>query len=64
MRNDTRMAENFGASEVTLSDAEYTALTDALDHLTIYGNRTDEQIAQLGELRTKMFGSSGVHDGK
>ena len=36
----------------------------ALNQLPIYGNRTDEQIAQLSELRTKLFGSSGVHDGK
>ena len=64
MRSDARIAENLGAADVTLSDAEYDALTNALDHLTIYGNRTDEQIAQLGELRTKMFGSSGVHDSK
>lgn len=64
MRSDARIAENLGAADVTLTDTEYTALTDALDHLTIYGNRTDEQIARLGELRTKMYGSSGVHDGK
>lgn len=64
MRSDARIAENLGAADVTLSDAEYAALTDALDRLTVYGNRTDEQIAQLGALRTKMYGSSGVHDGK
>ncbi len=64
MRSDARIAENLGAAEVALTDAEYTALTEALDRLTIYGNRTDEQIARLGELRTKMYGSSGVHDGK
>ncbi len=64
MRNDARIAENLGAADVTLSDAEYKALTDALDQLKIYGNRTDEQIAELGELRTKLYGSSGVHNGK
>lgn len=64
MRSDARIAENLGAADVTLTDAEYNALTEALNQLTIYGNRTDEQIAQLGELRTKLFGSSGVHDGK
>lgn len=64
MRSDERIAENLGTVDVTLTEAEYDALTDALNQLTIYGNRTDEQIAQLGKLRTKLFGSSGVHDGK
>ena len=62
MRSDARIAENLGTADVTLSDSEYEALTAAQNQLTIYGNRTDEQIAQLGELRTKLFGSSGVHD--
>lgn len=61
MRSDARIAENLGAADVELSDEEYDTLTDALNSLTVYGNRTDEQIAGLGALRTKLYGSSGVH---
>lgn len=64
MRSDARIAENLGAADVPLTDAEYDALTKALNQLTIYGNRTEEQIAQLNGPRTKLFGSSGVHEGK
>lgn len=61
MRSDARIAENLGAADVELTDEEYNALNTALNTLTVYGNRTDEQIAELGELRTKLYGSSGVH---
>ncbi|MCM1518676.1 MAG: aldo/keto reductase [Pseudoflavonifractor sp.] len=61
MRSDARIVENLGAADVVLTDEEYRTLTEALDSLTVYGNRTDEQIAKLGKLRTEMFGSSGVH---
>ncbi len=61
MRSDARIAENLGTADVVLSDEEYAALTEKLNALTVFGNRTDEQIAELGELRTKMYGSSGVH---
>lgn len=61
MRSDARIKENLGAADVVLTDEEYRELTKALDALTIYGNRTDEQIAKLGKLRTEMYGSSGVH---
>ncbi len=61
MRSDDRIAENLGAADVTLSDSEYASLTAALDKLEIHGERTDEQIAELGELRTRLYGSPGVH---
>lgn len=61
MRSDARIAENLGAADVVLTDEEYQALSSALDALTVYGNRTDEQIAELGALRTELYGSSGVH---
>ncbi len=61
MRSDARIAENLGAADVVLSDDEYRTLTAALDRMQVYGNRTDEEIAGLGELRTKLYGSAGVH---
>ena len=41
------MQENFGAAEVELTDEEYQAIEAALSRLTLYGNRTDEDIAKL-----------------
>ncbi len=64
MRSDARIVENLGATDVTLTDDEYVVLTAALNKLKIYGERTDEQIAELGELRTKLYGSPGVHTQK
>lgn len=61
MRSDARIAENLGAGDVELSDQEYQSLTDALNSLKVFGERTDEQIAGLGKLRTELYGSSGVH---
>lgn len=61
MRSDARITENLGATEVILTDEEYAALTAELDKLKVYGERTDEQIAQLSDLRTKLYGASGVH---
>lgn len=50
MRSDARILENLGAAQVVLSDAEYAALNEALSHITIHGNRTDEDIARLGTI--------------
>lgn len=61
MRSDARIKENLGAADVLLTDDEYNTLTAELNNLKVYGNRTDEQIAELGELRTRLYGSSGVH---
>lgn len=60
MRSDARIAENLGAADVLLTDEEYGILTAELNKLKVYGNRTDKQIAELGALRTKLYGSSGV----
>lgn len=60
MRSDARIAENLGAAEVILSDKEYNALTAELNKMKVYGARKDEEIAQLGELRTKLYGGAGV----
>ena len=50
MRSDARILENLGAAEVILTDAEYAAMNEALSHITIHGNRTDEDIAKLGTI--------------
>ena len=50
MRSDARILENLGAAEVTLTNAEYAAMNEALSHINIYGNRTDEDIAKLGTI--------------
>lgn len=43
-RNPKRIAENFGASHVNFTPEEFTELDTRLHNLTIYGNRTDEDI--------------------
>ena len=61
MRSDSRIEENLGAADIVLSDEEYALLTGELNKLKVYGERTDTQISELGELRTKLYGGSGVH---
>ena len=60
MRSEARIAENLGAAEISLSGEEYAALTAELDKLKVYGVRTDDEIARLGELRKELYGGSGV----
>lgn len=43
-RNVQRMKENFGAANVTFTPQEFAELDSRLNSLTIYGNRTDEDI--------------------
>lgn len=50
MRKEERLKENFGAAEVTLTDKEFSDIEKALSHITIHGNRTDEDIAKLKEI--------------
>lgn len=50
MRTDARLEENLGAANVTLTAEEYQAIETALSHITIYGNRTDKDIAKLREM--------------
>ena len=47
MRTDARLEENLGAASVTLTAEEFQAIEAALSRITIYGNRTDEDIARL-----------------
>ena len=50
MRREERIAENLGASDVTLSDADMEKLEERLSRITIYGNRTDEDIMKLKDM--------------
>lgn len=49
-RKEERMKENFGSADVILTEEEYQALEKELEKITIYGNRTDEDIATLKEM--------------
>lgn len=48
MRKETRIRENLGAADVTLTADEYRQLTDALDRMTIHGTRDGKDIRKLG----------------
>ncbi|MBR6000202.1 MAG: aldo/keto reductase [Oxalobacter sp.] len=52
MRSDARIEENLGAADVTFTDDEFAALQTALDKITVYGNRTDEDIIAMGHVKT------------
>ena len=47
MRRDERLAENFGAAEVKLTEVEFQALEEELKKIVIHGNRTDKDIEKL-----------------
>ncbi len=51
MRTTARMEENFGAADVALTQREYERLEESLAKLTLYGNRTDQDIAKLKRMR-------------
>ena len=48
MRKDERVIENLGAADLELTDEEFRDIEKELDKITIYGNRTDEDIHKLG----------------
>ena len=50
MRRAERMRENFGAVDVTLTDAEFQQLEAELAKIEIHGNRTDEDIFKLKDM--------------
>lgn len=50
-RNPARMAENLGAADVTLTDAEYAEIAAELGKIKIHGNRADEDLAKLRSLK-------------
>ena len=43
-----RVVENLGAADVILTDEEFNNIEKELNKITIYGNRTDEDIHKLG----------------
>lgn len=51
MRKDERVIENLGAADIELTDAEFEKIEKELDKITIYGNRTDEDIHKLGTVK-------------
>ena len=53
MRRDERIVENLGAVEVELSDAEFERIEQALSRIVIHGNRTDQDIAKLGTVKSQ-----------
>lgn len=52
MRPEARIRENLAAADIELSDQEYNEIEAALAKITIHGNRTDEDIAKLGTVKT------------
>lgn len=53
MRKEERITENLEAADVRLTEKEFASLEGALATITIHGNRTDEDIAQLGTVRAQ-----------
>ena len=51
MRKDERVIENLGAADLELTDEEFKKKKKELDKITIYGNRTDEDIHKLGTVK-------------
>ena len=48
-----RIDENLGAAEVVLSEEEFKNIEAELDEITIYGNRTDEDIQKMGYVKAQ-----------
>ena len=51
MRKSERVIENLGAADVELTNEEFKNIEEELDKITIYGNRTDEDIHKLGSVK-------------
>lgn len=49
-----------GWASLKRTRSRYAARTAELDKLKVYGVRTDDEIARLGELRKELYGGSGV----
>jgi aryl-alcohol dehydrogenase-like predicted oxidoreductase len=50
-RKPERIAENMGAADVELIDTEFQQIEAELAKLTIHGNRTDDDIAKLRNIK-------------
>ncbi len=53
MRKDERVIENLGAADVELTQDEFNSIERELSKITIYGNRTDEDIQKLGTVKAQ-----------
>lgn len=51
MRKPERIHENLGAADIELSKEEYLEIEKMLGKIIIHGNRTDEDIAKLREIK-------------
>ncbi len=51
MRKDERVVENLTAADITLTEEEFNNIETELNKITIYGNRTDEDIHKLGTVK-------------
>ncbi len=52
MRKEDRVRENLAAADIVLTDREFDAIEKELAKITIHGNRTDEDIAKLGTVKS------------
>ena len=55
MRREERVVENLKASDIVLTDEEFNNIEKELNKITIYGNRTDEDIHKLGSVKAMDF---------
>ena len=62
MRKDERVIENLGAADVILTDEEFNNIETELNKITIYGNRTDEDIHKLGTVKAIDYKGEIVDD--
>ncbi len=53
MRKFERIDENLGAADIELTNEEFENIEKELDKITIYGNRTDEDIQNMGYVRAQ-----------
>ena len=51
MRSHLRLVENLGAADVKLTDEEFAEINEALSKIEIHGNRTDEDILAMGNIK-------------
>lgn len=53
MRKYERIDENLGSADIELTEEEFKNIETELDKITIYGNRTDEDIQKMGYVRAQ-----------
>ena len=53
MRKIERIDENLGAADIILTEAEFKNIEQERAKITIYGNRTDEDIQKMGYVKAQ-----------